>query len=62
MPWGGPSPPPPPSRPPPLAPASLPPDAAAPTPTTLRAAETAKQFIEGLYAAQRRSVADRAGR
>lgn len=34
----------------------------APTPATLRAAETAKQFIEGLSAAQRRSVADRAGR
>ena len=43
------------------APSSSPPDLV-PTPATLRAAETAKQFIEGLYAAQRRSVADRAGR
>ena len=40
------------------APASSPPDLV-PTPATLRAAETAKQFIEGLYAVQRRSVADR---
>lgn len=56
MPWGGP-----PARPPPLS-VAPPADSAAPTPATLRAAETAKQFIEGLYAAQRRSVADRAGR
>lgn len=52
--WGGGS------RPSPSAPA--PPADLTPTPATLRAAETAKQFIEGLYAAQRRSVADRAGR
>jgi len=42
--------------------APAPPADASPTPATRRAAETAKQFIEGLCAAQRRAVADRTGR